>query len=91
MLFVIHATDKPDSTALRQATRPDHLAYMSDFEIQVGGPMLDEQGDSCGSIIIVEMADLAAAQAFAANDPYRKAGLFETVIVRAMKKVIWPT
>ncbi len=90
MLFVIHASDKPDSAELRQATRPDHLAYMSDFDILVGGPMLDEHSESCGSIIIVEMEDLAATEAFAANDPYRKVGLFDTVLIRAMKKVIWP-
>ncbi len=90
MLFVIHALDKPGSSTLRQATRADHLAYMSNFDIQVGGPMLDEEGESCGSIIIIEMKDLAAAEKFATHDPYRKVGLFQTVSILPMKKVIWP-
>ena len=32
-------------------------------------------------------ADEAAAKAFAANDPYAKAGLFETVEIRAWRRV----
>jgi len=37
---------------------------------------------------VLEVADLAAAQAWADNDPYAKAGLFEAVTLRAWKKVI---
>ncbi|MEY4872402.1 MAG: hypothetical protein RLZZ563_1732, partial [Pseudomonadota bacterium] len=32
--------------------------------------------------------DLAAAQDWAANDPYAKAGLFQSVDIREWKKVI---
>jgi uncharacterized protein YciI len=38
--------------------------------------LLDEAGEMCGSLIVIEAADLAAAQAFAAADPYAQAGLF---------------
>jgi uncharacterized protein YciI len=36
----------------------------------------------------MEFPDRAAAEAFAAGDPYRKAGLFESVIIRRWKKVL---
>jgi hypothetical protein len=32
-----------------------------------------------GSLLIMDFADRAAAEAFAADDPYRKAGVFEGV------------
>jgi uncharacterized protein YciI len=36
-------------------------------------------------MLVIEAEDLAAAQAFAAADPYAKAGLFERVDVRAFR------
>lgn len=90
MLFVIYATDKKNSLALRQTTRATHLAYMSNFDTRVGGPLLDEDGNMAGSMIVLEAEDLAAAKEFAANDPYRIAGLFESVHVTGFKAAIWP-
>jgi ethanolamine utilization microcompartment shell protein EutL len=37
--------------------------------------MLDTEGKPCGSLLVIEAADLAEAEAFAAADPYAKAGL----------------
>jgi hypothetical protein len=42
----------------------------------------------CGSLIILEVADLATAEAWAAADPYAKAGLFGDVTLTGWKKVI---
>jgi uncharacterized protein YciI len=41
-----------------------------------------------GSLLIMDFADRKLAEAFAANDPYNKAGLFENVVIRRWKKVI---
>ena len=90
MLFVIHAKDKPDSLELRQATRPAHVEYLSTFDTPVGGPLLDENGNMCGSCIILEAPDRAAAEAFVAGDPYGQAGLFESVELHEFMKVSWP-
>jgi uncharacterized protein YciI len=49
--------------------------------------MLDENGDMIGSMLALEAEDRAGAEAFAANDPYAKAGLFDTVEIVAMKVV----
>lgn len=91
MRFVIHAEDHPESLELRQATRPTHLHYMNGFDILVGGPMLDANGDSCGSMVVLEAESLDDALAFAQNDPYNKAGLFARVNVREFTAVLWPT
>ena len=84
-LFVLVCIDKPNALELRMATREAHFAYargMPAGTIRLGGPFLDEKGDMAGSLIVVEVADMAAAEAFSQNDPYRKAGLFERVEIR---------
>jgi uncharacterized protein YciI len=89
MLFAIACTDKPGSLELRLATRPAHLDYLRgrQAEIVMGGAMLDPAGNACGSLLVVEAADRAAAEAFAAGDPYAKAGLFESVALRPYRVV----
>jgi uncharacterized protein YciI len=83
-LFALICIDKPDALALRMATRQAHFDYIGSHPgvLRLGGPFLDEAGEMAGSLMIIEAADLAAAEAFSAGDPYRKAGLFERVEVR---------
>jgi len=86
MLFVVTAIDKPNSLALRLATREAHFQYArASGKIRLGGPFLDAKGDMAGSLIIFEADDLAAAKAWHAQDPYVKAGLFEKSDVRPWK------
>ena len=40
-----------------------------------------------GSLLIMDFPDRAGAEAFAADDPYNKAGLFQSVEIKAWKKV----
>ena len=89
-LFVLICIDKPDSLALRMAAREAHLAYVRGRpgELKLGGPFLDEAGEMAGSLMIVEAADLAGAQAFHAGDPYRLAGLFERVEIKPFRTTI---
>lgn len=89
MLFAITCADKPNSLELRMATRPTHLEYLQSrmANFVVVGPVLDAEGKPCGSLFVVEAADQAAAEAFAAGDPYAKAGLFETVQVSPFRMV----
>ncbi|EFG9941320.1 hypothetical protein BL470_005420, partial [Escherichia coli] len=35
-----------------------------------------------GSLVVIDVADRSAAEAFAANDPYARAGLFESVEIK---------
>lgn len=89
MRFAIVTKDKPDHLALRQDTRAAHLAYIEQTGcVEIAGPFLSEDGTMCGSLVIVDCESLAAAQEWAANDPYAVAGLFESVSVQAWKRVI---
>ena len=89
MLYALICKDKPNSLEVRMANREDHLAYAaSTGSVVLGGPMLDEDGNMCGSLLAVEAEDLAAAKAWSESDPYAKAGLFESVEITAWKKVI---
>ena len=91
MLFVFFCTDKPDHLAVRQQNRPAHLAYLESYgdRINAGGPTFADDGTTMnGSLIILDLADRAEADAFVAGDPYGKAGLFESVRVRPWKKVL---
>lgn len=86
-LFVLFCVDKPQSLALRMATREAHLAYAGGFrdQIKLGGPLLDAAGDMAGSLIILDAPDRAAAEAFSAGDPYTQAGLWARVDITAFK------
>ncbi|CAN7466898.1 YciI family protein [Phenylobacterium sp. LjRoot225] len=85
-LFVLNCIDKPDALDVRMGAREAHLAYVRQSPVvKIGGPFLDAKGEMAGSMLIIEVADLAAAQAFSAEDPYTKAGLFQSVDVRPFK------
>jgi uncharacterized protein YciI len=88
MLFALICRDKPGALEIRKANREAHLAYATAHGgVVFGGPMLDEQGDMIGSMLALEAEDRAAAEAFAANDPYARAGLFESVEITGFRKV----
>lgn len=89
MLYVIICTDRPGKLDLRMATRPAHLAYLESIQPKIAhvGPMLDIEGRPCGSMVLVEAADRAEAEALAAGDPYAGAGLFESVVIRGFRTV----
>jgi uncharacterized protein YciI len=56
--------------------------------MKLGGPILDDNGDMAGSIIILDVADIEEARAFTQNDPYSKAGLFGSVDVLPFKATL---
>ena len=84
MLYAIVCTDHPESGELRSRTRPPHL----DFLMQAGervvsaGALLSEDGGAPqGSLIIYEADSLDEARAFAADDPFARAGVFAHVAI----------
>ena len=87
MLYAVICTDKPDSLAVRQTNRPQHVAYLEGLgsKLKAAGPFLDEAGDPTGSLVIIEAETRAEAEAAAALDPYAKAGVFAHVEVRPWK------
>jgi uncharacterized protein YciI len=90
-LYVIVCIDKPDSLALRMATREAHLAYVKAIDqvtFHVGGPFLSDDGTMNGSMLIVAADDRSKVDDFVKNDPYGMAGLFESVDVRPWKVTV---
>ena len=88
MPYVIHALDRSDAGDLRTRTRSEHLAYVGGFDILYGGPLLDDEGAMCGSLIVLEVDTRKAAEEFAASDPYAVVGLFERVTITGFKPVL---
>ncbi|MGX9853833.1 YciI family protein [Limimaricola variabilis] len=89
MSFAVITRDKPGALQIRRDTREAHLEYIeSTGVVAMAGPFLDAEGNMDGSLVILEVEDRAAAEAWAENDPYARAGLFESAEIRAWKKVI---
>lgn len=88
MLYAVTAIDKPNALETRLANRAAHLEYAAKLPLVVGGPMLSDDGEGMvGSLLVIEAETRAALDALLAEDPYAKAGLFESVTVRPFKKV----
>ena len=56
----------------------------------LGGALMAEDGKTrTGSVLIINVPDLAAAERFSENEPFRKAGLFSSVKVSRMRRGQW--
>jgi uncharacterized protein YciI len=89
MLVAIICTDKPGALETRKTNRAAHLAYIKDTGVvRQAGPFLDDAGMMYGSLLVLEVADMKAAQEWASNDPYAKAGLFSNVRLEHWNKVV---
>jgi len=98
MLYVIIGEDRADSLADRMEQRPAHLARLErlrdEGRLMLAGPCpaIDspEPGPAgfTGSVVIAEFESLAAAQTWADEDPYTRAGIFCNVTVKPFKRVL---
>lgn len=89
MLIALIGRDKPGALQTRLDNRAAHVAYLKESgKVAQAGPLLDEAGQMCGSLVVLDVADRGEAEAWVANDPYGKAGLFASVELIAWNKVI---
>lgn len=98
MLYAIIAVDRPDSLAARLQARPAHLARLlalrDEGRLILAGPhpAIDcpDPGEAgfTGSLIVAEFPDLAAAESWAAADPYWTAGVYASLTVKPFKQVL---
>ncbi|WP_119306129.1 YciI family protein [Cohaesibacter haloalkalitolerans] len=90
MHFIVTCKDKEGALEIRKANRDAHLAFAraNAAILQVGGPLLSDEGEMIGSCLICEAEDKAALDAFLAQDPYAQAGLFESVTSQPWKWVL---
>lgn len=84
-LFLFNARDKAGSLNVRLANRAAHLDWAKTYadKICMAGPVFADDGETfAGSTFVLNMNSLAEVQAWAAEDPYARAGLFETVEIK---------
>lgn len=97
MLYTIIGIDRQDSLSARLGARPEHLARLNDLQdegrLVIAGPnpAIDntDPGEAgfTGSLIVAEFDSLQDAKAWADDDPYMAAGVYEDVIVKPFKQV----
>ncbi|MTH97393.1 YciI family protein [Roseibium sp. RKSG952] len=88
MLIALIARDKDGALQTRLDNRAAHLAYIEETGVvSQAGPLLDGE-NMIGSLIILDVEDMATAQEWAASDPYALAGLFSSVELIPWKRVI---
>jgi uncharacterized protein YciI len=89
MRYALICLDKPNALQTRVENRPAHLEHLqSTGVVEQAGPFIDAAGQMCGSLIILNVGSKAEAEAWAAADPYAKAGLFASVMIQEWKRVI---
>jgi|DewCreStandDraft_4_1066084.scaffolds.fasta_scaffold440065_1 uncharacterized protein YciI len=85
MLFIVIATDGPESAERRRTHLDAHLAWVLTVmdRLRVAGPARDAPGGPpCMSVYILEAADEADARALVARDPYFRAGVWQSLEFR---------
>jgi uncharacterized protein YciI len=89
MHIALIARDKPGALQTRLDNREAHLAYIAETGVVVqAGPLLDEEEAMIGSLLILDVESVAAARRWAEDDPYARAGLFESVEFIQWKRVV---
>lgn len=89
MLFVINCKDKVGALDVRMANRPDHVEYLNGLgkKLKLAGPYVDDNDQPIGSMVVIEADNRQEIEALANQDPYAKAGLFESVEITPWKWV----
>ena len=92
MLFLVHTRDRAGALDVRLANRDAHIAWLkaAGDRVRAAGPWLGADGEMAGSLLIVEAADRAALDAWLAEDPYTRAGLFDAVEIAPYRWVFNP-
>lgn len=89
MLFAVTIEDKPGMGATRRAVRPDHIAWLERHRdmLVIAGPIMDAEGNSIGSVRVIEAPDRAAVDALTEGDPFARASCFARVSINPYRTV----
>jgi len=89
MQYFTWGINKPGTTEKRTSLIRTHWDFIANFDKKLiaRGPVLDEGDLSVviGSIHIVELENLTKAEDFTYNEPFAKAGLFKSIIIKPFK------
>jgi hypothetical protein len=79
MLFAWMGFLKPDAEPIPQSVQLQTTDFLSQPYIDIShvGPLLDSGGRRAGMMMIFDVPDRAAAEAFVNTSPYLDAGLYE--------------
>jgi uncharacterized protein YciI len=98
MWYAIISEDVDNSLAIRQAARPEHVRrlekLLSQGRLLLAGPHpaidAEDPGDAgfTGSLVVADFDSLEDARAWADDDPYSSAGVYQRVIVKPFKRVL---
>ncbi|MFJ9575497.1 YciI family protein [Streptomyces sp. NPDC101191] len=94
MEFLTYHRDRPGSLPLRDELLEAHWSYMDRFEKELiaRGPTFGPDGETpSGSVHIVDLPDLAAARAFAFDEPNYQAGVYRDVMLRRWRNTLGRT
>jgi uncharacterized protein len=89
MLFAVTIEDKPGMAATRRSVRADHLDWLERHRamLVIAGPIMDAEGNSIGSVRVIEAPDRAAVEALTEGDPFARAGCFARVSINPYRVV----
>jgi len=98
MWYLILGADVDDSLAARKQARPAHLerlqALNAEGRLKLAGPLpaidAEDPGEAgfTGSVIIAAFDSIEDAKAWAAEDPYVEAGVYDTMLVKPYRHVL---
>lgn len=92
MLFMLYCLDKPGQLERRLALRPthkEHVARVAD-RLAAAGPIFADDGTTMiGSLLIADFEDRAALDAWLADEPFTRQGVYERVTIHPFLNV-WP-
>ena len=92
MIYVFMLIDKPNAAALRERVRPRHKSYLGEIahRIAFAGPLMDDAGQSMiGSLLAIDFDSRESAQAWLADEPFTRAGLYASVTLHVFAN-LWP-
>jgi hypothetical protein len=92
MPYAIQTQDKPGTAELRAATRPAHLEYLTANQnlLLAAGALINDDGTGGnGGILLIDTDERAVAERFINQDPFTKAGLFQTITVTRWRKAFF--
>lgn len=90
-MYVVHCQDKPGAQQVRLDNRAAHLDFLKanlDRIVMAGPVQTEDRTGMVGSVLVLDFATRTELDAFLAQDPYAKAGLFASVTVLPYKKVL---
>lgn len=90
-IFIYIGHDGPRGAELRKTVREKHLAHIEALDAEgrvvFAGPLRDDAGAPCGSLIVMQAEDLSSARQIAEGDPYLVEGVFDRVDVHESLQV----